>query len=99
MLYHLDLQPRASTSTQVRDPRDVMVSLYYHSRSITGISYQGSWDEWFEDFLAGRAPLPMAAPRGDAGARATDAGARAESRPPPANPNDWFEHTLTLTST
>ena len=45
----------------VRDPRDVCVSLYYHSRSIKGISYGGSWDEWFDEFLAGTAPLPMGA--------------------------------------
>ena len=78
----------------VRDPRDVMVSLYYHSRSITGIAYEGSWDEWFEAFVAGTAPLPMAAPRGDGDVCAAEADARGESRRPSGAPNDWFEHTL-----
>ena len=32
--------PRARVIVVVRDPRDVMVSLYYHSRSIKGISDQ-----------------------------------------------------------
>ena len=45
----------------VRDPRDVLVSLYYHSRSIRGIAYDGSFDDWFEAFVGGTAPVPMAA--------------------------------------
>ncbi|KAL1499896.1 hypothetical protein AB1Y20_012579 [Prymnesium parvum] len=49
----------------VRDPRDVCVSLFHHSRAIRGIAYGGSWDEWCDDFLAGRAPVPMAAEGGD----------------------------------
>ena len=52
----------------VRDPRDVMVSLFHHSRSIAGISYGGSWDEWFEVFVSGAAPLPMVAASGGDGA-------------------------------
>ena len=63
----------------VRDPRDVMVSLYYHSKSIKGISYEGSWDDWFEDFLGGTAPLPMSAATGAEGK---------DSK------GDWFSHTL-----
>ena len=64
----------------VRDPRDVMVSLYYHSRSIKGISYRGSWSEWFESFLAGTVPLPMAASNDGTGEG--------------GNSCDWFEHTV-----
>ena len=56
------------------------VSLYYHSRSIKGISYSGTWDEWFEEFVGGTAPLPMAA-GGSADAISADA-------------SDWFAHTL-----
>jgi len=32
----------------IRDPRDVCVSLYHHSRAIKGISYKGTWDEWVD---------------------------------------------------
>jgi tetratricopeptide (TPR) repeat protein len=53
--------PEARVLLVVRDPRDVMVSLYYHSRSIKGIAWQGSWDEWFDAFLEGKAPVPMTA--------------------------------------
>ena len=59
----------------VRDPRDVAVSLYHHSRALKAVSYRGSWDAFLDAFLAGSAPLPSAAP--DARSR------RAEA--------DWFE--------
>ena len=49
-----------------RDPRDVMVSLYHHSRAIKGISWGGTWDEWVALFLRGEAPTPSAA-AGDGG--------------------------------
>ena len=67
----------------VRDPRDVMVSLYYHSRSIKGISWQGTWDEWFEAFLDGSAPVPMATERTPE--------ERASGGP---NRSEWSVHTL-----
>lgn len=72
--------PDAKVIVVVRDPRDVMASLYYHSRSIKGISYQGSWDEWFEAFVSGTAPLPMVALAADGGGEGSSA--------------DWFAHTL-----
>ena len=46
---------------------DVMVSLFHHSLD-AGISYGGSWDEWFEVFVSGAAPLPMVAASGGDGA-------------------------------
>lgn len=64
----------------VRDPRDVMVSLFYHSRSIRGISYAGTWDDWFEAFVDGTAPVPMAVGGSD------EDGEGAKS--------DWFTQTL-----
>ena len=73
--------PEASILVVARDPRDVMVSLYYHSRSIKGISYEGTWDEWYEAFVGGTAPLPMAASSSSSG--------KADS-----SSSDWFEHTL-----
>ena len=45
----------------VRDPRDVMVSLYYHSRALKGVGWEGTWDQWFDSFLDGTVPLPMTA--------------------------------------
>lgn len=78
--------PRAAkVVVVVRDPRDVMVSLYYHSKSIRGISYTGSWDDWFDEFLAGRAPLPMAS---SSSADGGDGSGKDSSK------SDWFAHTL-----
>ena len=82
------LPPGAKVVVVVRDPRDVMVSLYYHSRSIKGISYEGSWDEWFDEFLAGTAPLPMAASSGGGGGGGGGGSGGGGSS------NDWFEHTV-----
>ena len=42
----------------IRDPADIMASLYYHSRAIKGISYQGSWHDWFQLFVYESPPLP-----------------------------------------
>jgi tetratricopeptide (TPR) repeat protein len=78
--------PNVKVVIVVRDPRDVMVSLYYHSKSIKGISYQGTWDEWFDDFVNGVAPLPMAAASGADGG---DGEGKSDS-----SKSDWFSHTL-----
>ncbi len=84
--------PEARILVVVRDPRDVMVSLFYHSRSIKGISYAGTWDEWFEAFVNGTAPLPMAASRG--GGEDGSGSGPGEGEEALDGRCDWFEHTL-----
>ena len=69
----------AKTVVVVRDPRDVMVSLYYHSRALKGISWSGSWDDWFDAFLNGTAPTPMHASAADGASEGA---------------TEWFGHTL-----
>ena len=71
----------------VRDPRDVMVSLYYHSRALHAIQWRGSWDEWFEAFLDGTAPLPMATPADEPDGKTDEPGTEKSG-------HDWFSHTL-----
>ena len=51
----------------VRDPRDVCLSLYHHSRAIRAVSYRGSWAEWVGLFLDAKAPLPMSGGGGGGG--------------------------------
>ena len=80
--------PECRILVVVRDPRDVMVSLFYHSRSIKGIAYSGTWDEWFDAFVSGAAPLPMALSGGGGGGGGGDEQVASNGR------CDWFEHTL-----
>ena len=81
--------PECRILVVVRDPRDVMVSLFYHSRSIKGIAYSGTWDEWFDAFVSGTAPLPMSVSGGGGvGGGGGDEQAASNGR------CDWFEHVL-----
>jgi tetratricopeptide (TPR) repeat protein len=67
-----------------RDPRDVAVSLFFHSRAIKAVSYAKGWDAWIDEFLAGTAPVPSAGGGGQGGQGEQER--RAEA--------DWFEHTV-----
>ena len=44
--------PGVRALVAVRDPRDVCVSLYFHSRALKAVSYSGSWSAWLDLFLA-----------------------------------------------
>ena len=50
--------PGVKVISIARDPRDVCVSLYHHSRAIKAISWEGSWELWTDTFLRGEAPTP-----------------------------------------
>jgi hypothetical protein len=83
----------------VRDPRDVMVSLYYHSRALKGISWDGTWDEWVEAFLDGSAPVPMHAANGGGGDRGGargggGGGSGGGGGGGGGEGSEWFGHTL-----
>ena len=79
--------PGVRALVAVRDPRDVCVSLYFHSRALKAVSYSGSWSTWLDLFLAGRAPLPMSGGGGGGGG----AGGGGEAAAAAA---DWFAHVL-----
>ena len=80
--------PGVRALVAVRDPRDVCVSLYYHSRALKAVSYSGSWSAWLGLFLAGKAPLPMSGGGGGGGGAGEGGGEAA------AAAADWFAHVL-----
>ena len=78
--------PGVRALVAVRDPRDVCVSLYHHSRALKAVSYSGSWSAWLDLFLAGKAPLPMSGGGGgdgdgDGGGGGGGGGERQSSQP------------------
>ena len=40
-----------------RNPKDVAVSYFYHMRAFKTFEFSGSWDEFFDLYLAGRVPF------------------------------------------
>ncbi|XP_071498931.1 sulfotransferase 1A1-like [Diadema antillarum] len=49
-------QPKAKVIYVVRNPKDAAVSYYHFCRYLHGMPAYESWDVFFEEFIAGRAP-------------------------------------------
>lgn len=49
----VDLQPQGKVVYVVRNPKDALVSLRHHHANNASISWNGTWDEWIDQWLAG----------------------------------------------